>query len=498
MKTTLLLDMVADVEGDRVAVDDLSYSELCRRAKAAANILLESPTEQLAFIGVNGWLLPALLFASGYAGLPFCPLNFRLTDDRLNRLVARTSPSIVVVDDDMIGRIADHPGVIVLRRSDIEARLAAPDAIGLPDTAERDGEIAVLLFTSGTTGEPKAAVLRHENLTSYVISTVEFLGASPDEASLVSVPAYHIAAISAILTGLYGGRRIVYLPMFEPRAWVQSAISSEVTHAMIVPTMLQRILETMAEIGTALPALRSLSYGGGRMPGPVIEQAMAALPNVDFVNAYGLTETSSTIALLSAEDHRVAFAATDPEIRRRFGSVGRPLPEVEIEIRGDDGTTVLPPLGKGEIYVRGPQVAGEYLGRSMLDSEGWFATKDAGWMDEDGFLFVEGRLDDVIVRGGENISPGEVEDCLRTHPSVEDVAVIGLPSVQWGEQIAAVVVLKREEAIQNLADHVRSLLRSTKTPECWFVEQELPYNETGKLLRRALREKFAGETDRTA
>lgn len=491
MKTSLLLDLVADLDADRLAVDDLSYGELRRRAQIGAAIVFGRDVGQIAFLGMNGWLVPALLFAAGYAGLPFCPLNFRLRDDALNAMIARTAPSLLIVDDDMAGRISQHAGVTVMTRSEMEARLSEPAAA--PDLTERDGDVAVLLFTSGTTGEPKAAVLRHDNLTSYVMSTVEFMGAGAEEAALVSVPAYHIAAMSAVLSGVYSGRRIRYLPMFDAHAWVSAAAEFAVTHAMVVPTMLQRIIELLCGTGVTLPALRALSYGGGRMPLPVIERAMTLMPNVDFVNAYGLTETSSTIALLSAEDHRTAHAAVDPAVRARLGSVGRPVPGVEIEIRGEDGKTTLRSGEKGEIHVRGPQVSGEYLGRSMLDADGWFPTKDAGWIDDEGYLFIDGRLDDVIVRGGENISPGEIEDCLRSHPSVADVAVLGLPSEQWGEQVAAVVVLKRETAMTELSDHVRRRLRSTKTPEQWSVAGELPYSETGKLLRRVLRERFAGD-----
>ena len=150
------------------------------------------------------------------------------------------------------------------------------------------------------------------------------------------------------------------------------------------------------------------------------------LPQVDLVNAYGLTETSSTIAMLTPDDHREAFASSDPAVRARLGSVGRPLPMLEVEIRGEDEAPVAAGE-KGEIWVRGEQVSGEYVGRSVLDSEGWFRTRDAGWFDVEGFLYVDGRLDDVIVRGGENISPGEIEDVLQAHPAVADVAVLGVP-----------------------------------------------------------------------
>lgn len=493
MKTTLLLDIAADAAGDRRAVDNKTYADLRIDAHKVAGLVTGTPARQLAFLGMNGAIVPTLLFGAGYAGLPFCPLNYRLPDEKLNSLVGRTSPSLLVVDDEMLPRIQPHEGVTVLARSECESKIA--DLQSSETVVECEGDIAVLLFTSGTTGDPKAAVLRHENLTSYVMGTVEFLSAEESEAALVSVPAYHIAGISAVLSGVYSGRRIVYLPAFKPDEWAETAQRENVTHAMVVPTMLDRILDTVGHLHAPLPSLKSLSYGGGKMPEPVIERAMKLLPNCAFVNAYGLTETSSTIALLSAEDHRTAFSSKDPIVRRRLGSVGRPLPGLEIEIRGEDGRTVLPAGESGEIYVRGPQVSGEYLGRKLTDEDGWFATNDGGWLDDDGYLFVEGRLDDVIVRGGENISPGEIEDCLRRHNAIADCAVIGLPCTQWGEKVAAAVVCNQEVSAQELGEYVRGCLRSTKTPEVWFFEAELPYNETGKLLRRELRARFAQEEE---
>jgi acyl-CoA synthetase (AMP-forming)/AMP-acid ligase II len=215
---------------------------------------------------------------------------------------------------------------------------------------------------------------------------------------------------------------------------------------------------------------------------------MRILPDVDLVNAYGLTETSSTIAALTPQDHRDCVAG-DAMARRRLGSVGRPLPSVELQIRGAEGD-LLPAGERGEIYVRGEQVSGEYATGSLLDDEGWFATKDAGWVDEEGFLFLDGRLDDVIVRGAENLSPGEIEEVLTEHPAVVEAAVVGVPDPQWGEAVAAAVVFHpgASATVEELKDWVRERLRSTKTPELIQVRDAMPYNETGKLLRRIIRD----------
>jgi acyl-CoA synthetase (AMP-forming)/AMP-acid ligase II len=436
-----------------------------------------------------------LLFASAIAGRPFTPLNYRLTDAELQRNAARAAPAVAVVDGDMVGRVAGVDGLTVVDVAGVvsiaSAASADPDGRTAAEHGTDPDDVAVTLFTSGTTGEPKAALLRHRHLTSYVMTTLEFAGADPAEAALVSVPPYHIAGIAAIVSSVYVGRRMVYLPNFTPQSWVTTTAAESVTHAMVVPTMLGRILDLLEERDEHLPALRHLSYGGGRMPVATIERALGWMPHVDFVNAYGLTETSSTIAVLAPSDHRDALASDDPVVRGRLGSVGRPSDAVELTIRDPDGVVV--PAGvSGEIWVRGEQVSGEYAGQSRLVEGGWFPTNDAGYLDDGGYLFVEGRLDDVIVRGGENISPGEIEDLLRRHPAIEDIAVYGVPSQEWGEEIAASVVVRADAAVtaDELRDFVRAELRSTKTPTHIEFRAELPYGETGKLLRRVLKADF--------
>jgi acyl-CoA synthetase (AMP-forming)/AMP-acid ligase II len=356
-------------------------------------------------------------------------------------------------------------------------------------------DIAILLFTSGTTGPPKAAVLRHRHLVSYILGSVEFGGASEEDATLVSVPPYHVAGMAALASSIYSGRRIVQLPSFSPEAWLDAARREKVTHAMVVPTMLARIVDVLeAQGGARLPHLRALSYGGGKMPLPVIERAMRLFPDTDFTNAYGLTETSSTLTVLTPDDHRVAAASDDPAVRRRLTSVGRPLPAVEIEVRDEEGRPV--PAGvSGEICVRGEQVSGEYRGlASRVGSDGFFPTRDAGSLDAEGYVFLEGRIDDIIVRGGENMSPGEIEDVLLGHPCVADCAVVGVPDEQWGEAVAAVVVCKPGETPtqESLREFVAQQLRSSRAPARIEFREELPYNETGKLLRREVRAWLAG------
>ena len=488
MNIGLLLDMAADGLGDAAALTSpggsRSYAALRADADKAATWMACFAVDHIAYVGGNLPAFPIALFAAAKLGRPFAPINYRLPDADLRKILGRTAPGLAIVEDEHLGRIGTIEGVTIIPLSSFMDAIAGTVAQPL---AEPETDIAVLLFTSGTTGEPKAAILKHQNLASYVIATVEFMAAAENEqATLVSVPPYHIAGISAVLTSIYSGRRIVQLPQFTPEAWIALAEQERVTHAMVVPTMLGRIAEAIGIGGAAPGALRHLSYGGGRMPPSLIERALDLMPNVAFVNAYGLTETSSTIAILTPDDHRTFHRNPDDATRRRLGSVGQPLPSVELRITGPNGA-LLPPGRAGEIWVRGAQVSGEYVGHRAVRDDGWFPTKDLGWIDEDGYLFIDGRLDDVIVRGGENISPGEIEDVLRAHPAVRDVAVVGIPDETWGERIAAVVVASPPPAPDELQQWVRQRLRSTKTPEIVCFRDALPYNETGKLLRRILR-----------
>jgi acyl-CoA synthetase (AMP-forming)/AMP-acid ligase II len=492
----MLLEMAAAGFGERVAVqngpDRLTYAELFAAAAAARRHIEDSGAAHVGILDVNSLAVPVGLFAAAWAGRPFVPLNYRLAHDEVDALVARIAPAYLVAEPERVERLGALAGTRAVARDRFLAGLGGA-AGPAPDWPTDPDAVAVLLFTSGTTGAPKAAVLRNRHLVSYILGSVEFGAAAEDEAALVSVPPYHVAAMAAILSSVYAGRRIVQLATFSAESWVETARAQSVTHAFVVPTMLARIVDALESGGGGLPRLRALSYGGGKMPLPVIERAMRILPGVDFTNAYGLTETSSTISLLGPDDHRAAAASGDPAVRRRLASVGRALPGVEIEVRDEDGKAVA--VGApGEIHVRGEQVSGEYQGRgTALGADGWFPTRDGGFVDEEGYLFVTGRIDDVIVRGGENLSPGEIEDVLHEHPGVADCAVVGVPDEQWGEAVAAVIVPREgaHPAPEELREWVRARLRSSRVPERIEFRDALPYNETGKLLRRKVRAELA-------
>ena len=498
MNIATILDMAAEAFGDRVGVvagpERWTFAELRNAAWRAAEEFRASGARHVALLDVVSPAAPVAIFGAAYAGIPYVPLNYRLTAPEINELVARVTPAYLIAGADYAPLLQPHAGTQVIARAAFLSKVRGGDvaAVAAPEDPRA---IAVQLFTSGTTGKPKAAILRHENLMSYIVGTVEFGAAAEDEVIAVTVPPYHIAGISSVLSSTYACRRVVQLENFDARNWLETCRREHVTNAFLVPTMLQRIVDAI-EVGSKaeLPALRAVAYGGGKMPLSVIQKAMRLWPHVDFTNAYGLTETSSTIAVLGPDDHRAAAASKDPKVHKRLASVGKATGAVEIEIRDEDGKTRLGPEQPGMVFVRGGQVSGEYLALgSALDADGWFSTRDRGYLDADGFLFLEGRADDVIVRGGENISPGEIEDVLVSHPAVADAAVVAVPDEQWGEGVGAAVVLKpgARASAHELQELVKARLRSSRVPQAIVFREALPYNETGKVLRRVIRQEFA-------
>ncbi|CAN5587861.1 N/A [soil metagenome] len=491
MHLASLVDMVESGFDDRVllgaadgAVTGAQLGQLVRRGASTLR-----GYDALLYAGENHPLLPVALLAAALAGVPFVPVNYRLEDSQLNNLIARQRNAFVVADETTVARIATQ----AVTFDDWLASFPALGEAALDDATLDDNAVAVVLYTSGTTAEPKAALLRHRHLMAYLLGSVEFGSATESEAMLVAVPPYHVAGIANMLSNLFAGRRLVYLRAFEPLLWLDTVRAERVTNAMVVPTMLSRIVDSangnlandnvVNDRSASVPSLRTLSYGGAKVSERVLIEALRMFPTTGFVNAYGLTETASTIAVLSPEDHRAAVASEDPTIRRRLASAGQVLPTVEVDIRD------------GVIFVRGEQIAGEYASGSVLDSDGWFCTRDSGWLDADGYLFIDGRVDDTIIRGGENIAPAEIEQVLLGHPAVAEVCVVGPPDDEWGQRIVAVVVLRdgAHVAAEELQARVRAELRGSKTPEAILFRSELPHTETGKLLRRIVLQQIEGD-----
>jgi acyl-CoA synthetase (AMP-forming)/AMP-acid ligase II len=503
MSISLLLEMAASGDAERTAVVSgdlrLTTQQLSDLADGGAGVIAGSNARHVAYVGTGGAMLPVLIFASARAGVAFTPINYRLSAEGIQALIERLPEPLVIVDSryrEMVGDVSDR---VMVSDDFLAAARDAEPAAEFPDP----DSVAIVLFTSGTTSQPKAVELSHNNLTSYVTGTVEFGAASDTDAALICVPPYHIAGVSAALSNLYAGRKMVYLPNFDAQEWVRLINTENVTTATVVPTMLDRII-TVLENGDGppieLPSLRNLAYGGSKVGLPLVRRALELLPNVGFVNAYGLTETSSTIAVLTPDDHRAAQAGSTADVTRRLGSVGQAVAGIELQIR-DEAGNVLPPGETGELFVRGEQVSGRYTGiGSVLDENGWFPTKDIAMLDDEGYLFIGGRSDDTIIRGGENIAPAELEEVLVEHPHVRDVAVVGVEDPQWGQAIVAVVVPAAgvEPDPEELREFVRKSLRGSRTPDEVVFRDELPTTATGKVLRREIIQTLTPIARRTA
>jgi len=441
----------------------------------------------VVYLGLSHRALISTWFGAAYAGRPFVPLNYRFKPEEIAPLIERIKPALIVADPELLPKVTGVDAGIRSVSSEHHPPLAGSDHVEGPMVP---GAAAVYLFTSGTSGEPKAAIITHENLFQYVVDTAEAASSDAHESILISTPPYHIAALANVLTNVFRCRRLVLLPRFQAREWLNVARSESVTHAMVVPTMLARILDEVEEDpATWPPSIVSLSYGGSKSPPGLVERAMRLLPaHVGLVNAFGLTETSSTVAMLTPEDHRLALE--DDKFKERLQSVGRPVPGVDVRVVRADGVTAETDV-TGEVWVRGEHVSPGYLtGASRVDREGWLHTGDAGWLDADGYLFISGRQDDLIIRGGEKIDPAEVEDVLARHPGVSEAAVVGVPDPEWGEVIAAVVVGNGSASEDDLKVWVRSRLAGYKVPVRIRWADALPRNDMGKVMRRQAAKMF--------
>src|SRR5215469_4802293 len=323
MSVSLLLEMAASSNPDRTAVVSgdlrLTTQQLSDLADGGAGVIAASNAKHVAYVGIGGAMLPVLIFAAARAGLAFTPINYRLSAEGIQALTRRLPEPLVIVDNRYREILGDASQRLMITDEFLTAARSNEPAAEFPDP----DSVAIVLFTSGTTSQPKAVELSHNNLTSYVTGTVEFESAEPTDAALICVPPYHIAGVSAALSNLYAGRKMVYLPNFDAEEWVRLINAEHVTTATVVPTMLDRIVTVLESGEHDLPSLRNLAYGGSKVGLPLVRKALELLPDVGFVNAYGLTETSSTIAVLTPDDHRAAQSASVANVAKRLGSVGQ-------------------------------------------------------------------------------------------------------------------------------------------------------------------------------
>jgi acyl-CoA synthetase (AMP-forming)/AMP-acid ligase II len=303
-----------------------------------------------------------------------------------------------------------------------------------------------------------------------------------------------------MMAAIYGARTLVMERQFDPEEWMTLVEREKANRAMMVPTMLKQLLDHPNFKKHNLKSLKVITYGAAPMPLPVIRKALEEFPGVNFINAFGQTETASTITALGPEDHFITGTPAEREKKlKRLASIGKPMADIQMKVVNDDGKTL--GVGEaGEILARGPRVMSGYWKdeektKKTIDKDGWVHTGDIGYVDEDGYYFLSGRSSDIIIRAGENISPEEMENVIREFPKVEDVAVIGVPDETWGEEPRAVVILKKgieksKSVEDEIMEYCRQNLASFKRPRTVVFVDDLPRNPLGKLIKKEIREKY--------
>jgi acyl-CoA synthetase (AMP-forming)/AMP-acid ligase II len=498
---SIVPDQEIVVFGDR-RLTYAKLNEMVARYAAVFKHLGLNPKDVVATLDTNSERYIASYYAAAKAGLTFLPLNYRAKDPELEYMINTAKAKVLLVGDrylDLIGRIRERLNVNeVVALGDGDGNMFQLSELArrtdpLEEEAEvGDEDVSILMYTSGTTSLPKGVMLRFRDFVAYVTANVEMADGTDRGVALVCVPFYHIAGTTAMMTNIWTGRKVIVMPQFEAKSWLNLVEHEKVTHAFVVPTMMKQLLDEPSFKDTDFSSLTNMAYGGAPMPIQVIRRAIEAFPkSVGFVNAYGQTETTSSLTLLGPDDHRIEGSPEQVELRlKRLNSIGKPLPDVEIKVRDEDGNFMGPGV-VGEICIRTPRIMKGYAGReddSAL-ADGWRATGDLGWVDDEGYVFFAGRKDDMIIRGGENIAPAEIEAVLMSHPAIDEVAVIGVPSVEWGQVVKAFAVKRPGEDVseKDLIDFCRKRMASFKAPESIEFIDALPKNPLGKILRKELR-----------
>jgi len=489
----------------------LTYGQLWSNIQQLANGLRSLGVQRgdcVAVLQTNSHRYVETYYATAALGAVFLPLNYRAKLPELEYMVTAAKAKLLIVG----GRYVD--AVTQLRpKFDCVQRYLSMDTTcdgmahldeviagassDLDQPEVEDEDTTILMYTSGTTALPKAVLLTYNDFTAYVTANVELADGTPRGTSLLCVPLYHIAGATNMMTNMFTGRKLVLLRQFDATEWLRAVEREQVTHAFLVPTMVKQLIDHPDFAKHDLSSLQNLSYGGAAMPFPVIRRAIEMFPKtVGFVNAFGQTETTSTLTVLGPDDHRLDGTPEDVELRlKRLKSIGRPLPDVELKVVDDDGNE-LSTTEIGELWVRTPRVMKGYGasdGHTSPLQDGWLPTRDMGWIDSDGYIFLAGRKDDMIIRGGENIAPAEVEAVIYSHPAVDEAAVIGLPDVEWGQRVAAVIVRRPGASLtaEEIIDFCRHRLASFKKPDVVRFVAVLPKNQMGKILKKDLRSELA-------
>lgn len=488
-------DAIATISGGR----QQNYRTLAARvAKLAGGLrgLGAAPGDRVAYLGLNSDRFHEFYLGAFWAGAVVNPVNTRWSAAEIVYSLEDSGSAILLGDEALLAKLDQvrslYPGLKAVVWTgegpapagtiDYEALIAEAPAI--PDERRGGSELAGLFYTGGTTGFPKGVMLTHSNLVTGALGAAAWRFVNPGARFLHAAPMFHLADVAAwtIIT-LTGGTHVT-VPAFSPVDVLNAIQDHSVTDTVMVPAMLQLLVDAPQLRDYDLSSLAHVGYGGSPISEALLSRAQAALPAVTFCQAYGQTELSPITTLLLPEDH-VAGS-------QRLRSAGRAVPHAEIAVVDEQGTPK--PVGEvGEIVARGGHVMAGYWNKpeetAAALKDGWMHTGDAGYLDEDGYLYVVDRLKDMIITGGENVYSAEVENALARHPSVATCAVIGLPDDKWGERVHAVIVLKpgAEATADGIREHAKTLIAGYKCPRTVDFVEALPISSTGKILKRDLR-----------
>ncbi len=487
--------------------EQVTFAEFDANASRAANALISfglKEGERIGYLGKNSHCYFELLIGASKAGGVMCPVNWRLAAPEIAYILNDADARILFIGPEFV-ELLDRlqPRLKTLRKiipmepikgdplTYVSWRDAFDDAD--PRIARTREDDAVQLYTSGTTGHPKGAVISNRALlASYERSqkyeNPEWNRWTADDVSLVAMPCFHIGGTAWGLTGLSYGATGVVMREFDPLKVLDFIDAHRISKLFLVPAAMQIVVNQPRAKDVDFSPLKFMLYGASPIPLELLKQCMDVF-KCGFVQMYGMTETSGTIVALPPEDH-------DPNGNERMRSAGKALAGVEVAILDDAGKR-LPPRAVGEIATRSDMNMTQYWNlpdatAATLSDDGWLRTGDAGYLDEDGYVYIHDRVKDMIISGGENIYPAEVENAIYGHPEIADVAVIGVPDEKWGEAVKACVVLKEDAPLReaDIISFARERIASYKCPKSVDFIDALPRNPSGKILRRELREKY--------